>query len=292
MLFPEFRKLSVSPSASSSSDSVAERGEQRKKSLSVGVVTHAESLADIEDQAEKHLSIKGVIWNRGPDPVVENALDGWLKERSLTQSVVWRIQYVYIGGNNGGCSDSSCCEPHEPALTDTIEECNEACSRLVAGLPRGAREAVRQDAKALACMMLRFYQWSNAPHGVHRITMQIELIGENRCSRWHQDNYFCRGLVTYVGDGTWLADDVSVQYDQFKATRGQPYEVSDTKIVPSFEDVHRTPTNAVVLMKGNRWPKLRTCGKYFPGREGLTHKAPNSDPAQVRFLLKVDLARI
>ena len=97
--------------------------------------------------------------------------------------------------------------------------------------------------------------------------------------------------MTYVGQGTWLAGDELVRFDQFDLTRGISFEHSDTKIVPQINRIHRTNANSVVLMKGSRWPGI----KGFRGREGLTHKAPNvatdwkGNPVQLRLLLKVDI---
>jgi len=276
---------------------------------SPGVVLRADSLAAMEEMAANSLSVKGVIWDRGSNSDLENSLSTWLQGKRESHSRVWRVQEVTVGGNEGEtcCRDFHCHDDEkDPALHaepthnhDAAEKIKAACSRLVSDLPSCARDVVSRDAEALAQMMLRFFQSEEAASSrkrKHRITMQIEFVGRNRCSRWHQDNYFGRALVTYVGDGTWLADDSSVQYDQFEATRGQPFGISDPKIVPRFEDVHRTPTNSVVLMKGNAWPKLRSCG-YFRGHEGLTHKAPNVEErnrrhVQVRFLLKVDLAMV
>ena len=102
-----------------------------------------------------------------------------------------------------------------------------------------------------------------------------------------------RAIVTYNAPGTWLVDDADVQYDQFKATVGQPKEVSDPRIVPHFEDVaYRPPPNAAVIMKGSLWPGIMGVKNH----EGLTHKSPNMEtdaqgnPLQKRLLLKVDLA--
>jgi len=64
-------------------------------------------------------------------------------------------------------------------------------------------------------------------------------------------------------------------------------EVSDPRIVPNFDSIHRPHPNAVVHMKGDLWPGIRGVG--------LTHKAPNvriaadGSPELKRVVLKVDL---
>lgn len=165
-----------------------------------------------------------------------------------------------------------------------------ACDRLVASLPLdlagagglGFREKVRYDAEALAFMMRRL-----SPESPW-LKLQTEIIGRNSCSRWHQDNYVGRVLVTYTGPGTWAVDDREVDYDQLALTRGAPTEISDPAIVPAFGKIKKTPTNAVLLMKGDAWPGIT--------RPGLTHKSPNvprdehGEPVLKRLILKVDLA--
>ena len=121
-----------------------------------------------------------------------------------------------------------------------------------------------------------------------QLTIQVEIVARiAACTRWHQDNYTGRAIITYVGPGTWCADDKDVCYDQFAATLGEPMAVSDPRIVPDFSSVHQPRPNAVVLIKGDKWPGI--CGV------GLTHKAPNiydsadGKPLLKRLILKVDI---
>ena len=73
-----------------------------------------------------------------------------------------------------------------------------------------------------------------------------------------------------------------MRYDQFAQTVYAPMQESDVRIVPDFDSIHRPQSNAVVLMKGNHWPRIRGVG--------LTHKAPNDvEPGVKRLIIKVDL---
>jgi hypothetical protein len=185
------------------------------------------------------------------------------------------------------CGDAhSHAHPHQHAEIAGPAEISRACARLASHAPAGKfREALRSDAEALAALMMECCP------GVPHLTLQIEIVGRNACSRWHQDNYAGRALVTYCGPGTWLAPDEAVDYSAFRRTIGAPPAFSDPAIVPRFEDVVVAPANAVVLMKGSRWPRIRG----VRGHEGLTHKAPNvrrdanGAPVVKRILLKVDL---
>ena len=184
-----------------------------------------------------------------------------------------------LGGGGDPCNQS------KPVAGP--DEIRAACGRVVAGVPEGAfREAMRSDAEALVGTLLRL-----CPDSLW-LTLQVEIVGKNACTRWHQDQYVCRAIITYVGPGTWLVDDESVRYDQFKATRGAPSEVSDRCIVPSFDSIIRPSANTVVLMKGSVWPGIRGVAGY----EGLTHRAPDvpadayGNPVLKRICLKIDLA--
>ena len=164
----------------------------------------------------------------------------------------------------------------------------DASTRLVSSLPELFREDIQRDAMDIGRLMASTCITSNKKYA---LWLKLEIIGKNRCSRWHQDNYVGRTIVTYVGSGTWLADDADVCFSEFALTRGLPFQKSDQRIVPQFDEIHRTKSNAVALMKGSKWPGI--CG--YPRREGLTHKAPNVEtdargkPRHLRLVLKVDV---
>ena len=168
-----------------------------------------------------------------------------------------------------------------------------ACARLAAALPPGLgpgprpgvgafSELVRADAAALAGTLQRLCPT------VPWLTLQLEAIGGNACTRWHQDNYAARLCLTYAGPSTWLVSDASVSFEQFRATRGMPFALADPLIVPSYDSIQMPPENAIVLMKGNMWPGIS-------GGLGLTHKSPNvrvsnqGAPVNQRLMLKVDI---
>ena len=169
----------------------------------------------------------------------------------------------------------------------TEEGVSRACDDLLRNVPPEFSEIIRRDATMLAHMLVRL-----CPGSGRWLTMQVEVVGRNSCTRWHQDKYVGRAIVTYNGPGTWMVDDSSVRYDQFKATLGAPRDVSDPAIVPRFEDIYRPVPNTVALMKGSMWPGIIGAKGY----EGLTHKSPNiptdanGNPVLKRLVLKVDIA--
>ena len=102
------------------------------------------------------------------------------------------------------------------------------CGKPIGYLPAGAvRDAVRGDALRMADALRRL-----CPHAPW-LRLQLEIIGRDACWRWHQDHYCGRAIITYVGPGTWLAEDADVRYDQFAATEGLPHEASGPRIVPA-----------------------------------------------------------
>ena len=193
-------------------------------------------------------------------------------------------------GHAACCQDNQVCESFNDSCTTHILEqhLEDASIRLVSSLPELFREDIRHDAMDIGRFMA---STCTKPNKKYALWLKLEIIGKNRCSRWHQDNYVGRTIVTYVGSGTWLADDVDVRFSEFALTRGLPFQKSDQRIVPQFDKIHRTKSNAVVLMKGSKWPGI--CG--YPRREGLTHKAPNVEtdargkPRHLRLVLKVDV---
>merc|ERR1712232_618803 len=94
-----------------------------------------------------------------------------------------------------------------------------------------------------------------------------ELMGENVCGKWHQDNYVGRAIVTYNGLGTMYVRNSNVIRDPSK--------------------VFSANEGDILFMKG----------KMFPGAvKGLVHKSPekryHADGAVMnRLCLKVDLPK-
>ena len=82
---------------------------------------------------------------------------------------------------------------------------------------------------------------------------------------------------TDTGPGTWAAKDQNVKWDLLRKR-------NESCVAP--EHILRMPSNAVLLMKGNKWPGIEG--------NGLTHKSPGwySDRNATRpkrLILKVDL---
>ena len=174
----------------------------------VGRVVHAESLEEMVTLAAERDN-KGISWDRGAHPLTKE-IDAWLDT---------------IPEKDDGGSFAK-----ETFVAPTTNETLEAkCTDLVKQLPEGPiRDAVKKDAKMMTELLMAW-----VPE-VPRFALQLEVTGNNRCSRWHVDHYVGRIICTYVGPSTWMVDDESVCYDQFKATGGMCWEEADSKIVPGI----------------------------------------------------------
>eukprot|EP00941_MAST-03F_sp_MAST-3F-sp1_P006516 g6516.t1 len=249
-----------------------------------GIIVCADSKQLLEEMARLPL-VKGVYWKRCKNKF-ESRLAKWLSHQEEDLYEAFAYEQLLV------CEEPLTQRAYQKVTgirkrkVASFGDIKAACDRLVADIPIEFRSTIRNDAESLAEILTRL-----CPK-VRWLTFQLEIIGNNACSRWHQDNYVGRMIITYVGPGTWIVADKDVAYDQFRKTLGQSMEVSDPLIVPSFDTIHRTKTNSMLLMKGSQWPGI----SGVPGHEGLTHKAPNvaklddGTPETKRLLLKVDLS--
>ena len=99
-------------------------------------------------------------------------------------------------------------------------------------------------------------------------------------------------IITYTGPSTWMVNDKDVNFGMFEDCFGVPFELSDPLIVPDYASIHKPPSNAVVLIKGNEWPGI----EQSANKSGVVHKSPNmrldldGNPICKRLALKVDLS--
>ena len=266
---------------------------KRTAELNQGHVDRASSIASME-QVARDAAAKGVIWERCAH-ALQSDMEQWLVGQNETVTC-FSVEQLFTGGEGTHEADERTETTPPPSKRvksfssrsdDTQRkrdvagpvDIQAACERLVAGLPHALRGPLSRDAKALAEMLLRLCP--DAPW----LTTSVEVTGaRTACTRWHQDKYMGRALISYTGPGTWCVDDASVRYDQFAKTLGLSKEESDPQIVPSFDSIHRPQSNAVVLLKGNDWPDIQGVG--------VTHKAPNIPPELKRLILKVDLSKV
>ena len=268
--------------------------------LNPGHVASATSLPDFETKA-KLMEAKGVQWkreHRSGWKIEEAMFEDWVQKQQesdgccpFAKEIVVRHHEVSPKcGSPGNNNKKRKLLPNKSVASQ--DDVDAACGRLVANLPKGKlRNIVQRDARMLAESLMKL-----CPHSTEykqELMMQLEVIGQNRCCKWHQDQYIGRMLITYAGPSTWMVDDCNVDFTLFEDLLGFPNEISDPLIVPQYESIHQPPVNSVVLIKGNLWNGIDQSKNGM----GLLHKSPNmlngedGYPLIKRFALKVDLAQ-
>ncbi len=250
---------------------------RRASRLNPGVIKYVKSHADFQCVANE-TETKGVVWVR-EDKCRDKNIIQWVDNQQDDEFECFAKEALIVA-----CPESERTSKR-PRLAN-LQHVNAACKRLVQKLPQGSfRDMVYADAKMFAKSLLDM-----APD-VPYLTLQLEVIGKNACSRWHQDYYTGRILTTYCGPSTWLVDDRDVSFSMFEDMIGFSHEISDPLIVPDYDRIRKPHSSSIVLLKGNHWPGIENS----KNRMGVVHKAPNvptnsaGDPIHKRLLLKVDL---
>lgn len=111
------------------------------------------------------------------------------------------------------------------------------------------------------------------------LELKLEIIGENTCSRWHQDNFMGRALVSYTGSGTMYTSDGNVDFWELQHCGNNDCIIGDASKVESVD------VGDILFIKGK---------KYGRGSPALVHKAPpkryHEDGRIVnRLVMKVDV---
>jgi len=111
-----------------------------------------------------------------------------------------------------------------------------------------------------------------------KVAVKLELFGESTCSRWHQDSYVSRGIVSYNCSATEYTPDSNVDFYELKHCGNNDHIIRDKSSILS------TGVGDLVLIKGT----------IYPGKaKALVHKSPEKKYCNgvvvTRLLLKVDV---
>lgn len=117
---------------------------------------------------------------------------------------------------------------------------------------------------------------------LQEVSIKVELLGENCCSRFHQDTYVCRSIVSYNLAATEYIEDVGVDFWELENCGKNDCIVKDPSMV---RQVH---IGDMMLMKGTLFPW---------GAKGLVHRSPaitysDTGRALHRLVLKVDIPKV
>jgi hypothetical protein len=141
-----------------------------------------------------------------------------------------------------------------------------------AGVPSGLGRLIQNDFQKIAVVMAQMVPTA-------KMKIKLELMGESVCSRWHQDNYTARTVVSYNLCGTEYIDDNHVNFWALKNGGTNEHIIRDTSKVCSAN------VGDFFFIKGANFPF---------GVKGLVHKAPEIQyhrcgRVKNRLVLKVDL---
>jgi len=148
-----------------------------------------------------------------------------------------------------------------------------AALEVSSGLPTTLAKLVRADAQAIAEAMHKML-----PDGL-QMDMKLELFAESVCSRWHQDNYVSRCIVSYNCSATEYTAASNVDFQELRHCGNNDHIIRDKS------QIHSANVGDIVMIKGLR----------FPGQvKGLVHKSPevsyyDTGDVQARIVLKVDI---
>jgi len=140
------------------------------------------------------------------------------------------------------------------------------------GFPRHLVQQIEEDFRQIGMVMARM-----AP--AKKMLLKLDIMGENGCSRWHQDQYTARAITSYNLSGTEYVNNENVNFWELKNCGNNDHIIRDSSQLYSVE------VGDILLMKGTVFPSAA---------RGLVHRSPPKQyhangKVMHRLLLKVDL---
>ena len=192
----------------------------------------------------------------GLQPDIDGALARWRKAGAAHSTVCAQV-------DNAGEHRASALDASVDALLDA------------AALPAALTAQLHEDACRIGRVVGELCDFAPI------LEMKLEIFGENSCSRWHQDYYAGRAIVTYSGAvGTEYTSDANVDFWELEHCGNNQCIIRDET------EVKGVAPGDVLFMKGKRYPGV--------GASALVHKSPEKryhpDGRVVnRLVLKIDV---
>jgi len=173
-------------------------------------------------------------------------------------------------GNTEGSLFKKLIDLRAPEVDAVISETASKASRL---LPTELAELVSADCEALVEIVRELI-----PQAA-QLLVKLELFGESVCSRWHQDNYVSRCIVSYNMTGTEYTAHPNVNFWEMEHCGNNDHIIRDKAKIMSCN------VGDYMMIKGMKYPAKVN---------GLVHKSPETQydenrKVQNRILLKVDI---
>jgi len=184
------------------------------------------------------------------------AVRSWLKGQPEIQEDVDKLEKsVAFGDENSAQEEVNIpCEKAEEciALLSKKAQCLAAFA-VKHGLPKDLGRQIQQDFEEIGSVLVKLVPTAK------RVTLKLDLMGANGCSRWHQDHYIGRAVITYNSCGTQYVGHDNVNFSHF----GHGGTCKD--IVPDESRIFSAKVGDILFMKG----------LVFPGTpNGLIHRSP------------------
>jgi len=121
-------------------------------------------------------------------------------------------------------------------------------------LPDGLMNQIQDDFERVGMVVAKMFPTAN------KIMLKLEIQGNSVCTRWHQDNYVGRAIVSYNGyEGTLHVHNDNVNFDEL-LNRG-----TNERIIWDESQICSVDAGSVLFIKGIKNPDRV---------HGLVHKAP------------------
>lgn len=163
----------------------------------------------------------------------------------------------------------------ERQLADAFSTGGRRLLRMVPSpyLPPDLRRQIQLDVEAMGPTIAKLLPAAEAA------ILKLEVFGESCCSRWHQDKFTCRAIITYNGRGTEYVQHSNVDFSQLASGGG------NDNILIDGTQVFSAKAADILFMKGTNYP----CPV-----NGLVHKSPEkryhaNGAVMSRLCLKIDV---
>lgn len=218
---------------------------------------------------------------------VSDSVDEWMQSPSLQHQGLlvmrpelcnqWDVQAdvdeVFDSGRFGRTGNGFSKDVTNAELQELSQSLQDAAIELLAeaALPDKVSQQIHSDICSIGLVVGQMCTSAS------KLQIKVQILGDSVCSRWHQDNYVGRAIITYNSHATEYAADSNVDFWELEHCGNNQHIIRDTS------KVQRVEVGDILFIKG----------KLFPGSNGLVHKSPekryHKDGRVInRLVLKID----
>lgn len=140
------------------------------------------------------------------------------------------------------------------------------------GLPNNLGNRIQEDFQQIALVVAELAPFAK------RMSLELDIVGERACVRWHRDKYVGRAVVTYNSCGTEFVADDNVNFEHLDCG-------GCDDLIRDEAQIFSADVGDILFMKGTLFPATAN---------GLVHRSPPkrwhaNGQVMNRLLLKVDV---